>query len=66
MDDGYTWHVEVNDVHERPRVVGIRTGRGLVRVATPPGEGFTLTPDQCDVLHASLKAAGDRARGQRP
>ena len=65
MDES-TWHVDVNDVLERPRVVGIRTGGGLIWVVTPPGEGFTMTPAQCDVMHASLKAASDRAKGQQP
>lgn len=64
-DDRYPWHIEVDDAHDRPRAVRIRTDRGRVHVATPPGEGFSMNPDQCDTFSASLHAACDRVRRQR-
>lgn len=59
------WEIQVADAHDRPRAVRVRTLDGRIAVGTPPGEGFSLDPDQCDQLAAALRAAGERARTRR-
>lgn len=56
------WRTNVTDAMSRPREVVVSDSPGRVTVAPPPGEGFSLDPDQCDLLILALLAANNRAR----
>jgi hypothetical protein len=59
------WEIQVADAHDRPRAVRVRVSDGRVAIGTPPGEGFSLDPEQCERMAAALRVAGERARAQR-
>jgi len=58
------WKVEVRDARERQRRarIGVRDGR--VVLVPPPGEGFTMRPQDADYMAASLQAAATQARAE--
>jgi hypothetical protein len=59
------WRTAVEDAAGRPREVVIVDADGRVVVSPPPGEGFSLDPDQADLLAAAIQTASNRARGRR-
>jgi hypothetical protein len=56
------WQLSVADAMGRPRAVGVDTYDHRITVTTPPGEGFSMNPDEADQLAAALLAASSRAR----
>jgi hypothetical protein len=61
----FHWTVSAEDAGDRESkvLIGVRGGRIVFK--TPPGEGFSMDPDNADFLSAAVAAASERARGQR-
>jgi hypothetical protein len=61
-DRSLEWRTDVVDPTGRPRAVVVTSANGRVSVAPPPGEGFSMTPDQADVLALAIRAASSHAQ----
>lgn len=51
------WEIPVVDGVGRPRVLRVRAGRSGVVMIPPPGEGYTVAPDQVEALRTALAEA---------
>lgn len=60
----FPFQIAVTDPYGRDRSLGIGTENGKVVTSTPPGEGFVMTPAQCDELIDALDTARRAARMQ--
>lgn len=56
------WRTNAEDATSRPREVVVSDSPGRVTVTPPPGAGFSLDTDQCDLFILALQAANARAR----
>lgn len=56
------WRTDVADTAGRPREVVVADADGRITVTPPPGAGFSLNPDQADLLALATQAASNRAR----
>jgi len=56
------WRSEVEDAAGRTREVVVTQSGKRVTVQPPPGEGFSMSPDQADLLMYAIETASNLAR----
>jgi hypothetical protein len=59
------WRTGVEDAAGRTREVVVTETDGVITVSPPPGEGFSITTDQADLLALALLSASNCAQKRR-
>jgi hypothetical protein len=59
------WRTGVEDATGRPREIVVTEADGRITVSLPPGEGFSINPDQADLLALALLSASNCAPSGR-